>query len=291
MPSLAGDFVNTEGFRYAELILWYGKQLDRNVLRGQLCLLQTRMDYADYHSLYNAAVKDVRKRDGSTFLQWIDDWYRHHDVVPRHFQKGRGQRKATSVVIECLVDIHLSDPRFAGKDRELMKNKIEHWRKKGETWFEIIHRFGAGILLLVPPEEPEGHFKFTKDELSEFLRVLTSRKTEFADALAEANQFMAETFTSQRSTVSSDEVPIGSTPQTASKQIPKKRYPLSPLETRTGFWDSPSLQNHITSQTNNHFVTVPEPTFTSPITPSPNSSHFLQELRCINAVSHEGGAS
>jgi hypothetical protein len=75
-------------------------------------------------------------------------------MPPRKLRRGGGNR-ASCVVTECLVDIHLSDPRFHNKDQEQIKNIIENWRKKGETWFEIVERFGLGMMLLVPHDEPD----------------------------------------------------------------------------------------------------------------------------------------
>jgi hypothetical protein len=56
-------------------------------------------------------------------------------------------------VIDRLVEIHSLDPILShNQSKAQMKRKIEKWRAKGETWFEIIHRYNAGILVLIPPE-------------------------------------------------------------------------------------------------------------------------------------------
>lgn len=77
-------------------------------------------------------------------------------MIRRSIPQGRGKGKATSIVIECLVDIYLCDHVLAfNGDRDTMKNKIENWRKKGETSFKIIDRFSLGVPLLAPSDEPD----------------------------------------------------------------------------------------------------------------------------------------
>ena len=153
LPQLTGGFESTEAPQFVNLVLWHGEQLDRTTLQGHLLQLQTRIYFANYYNLYKAAVKEVGTRKGSTLQQYIKDWYRKRGIKPHKLRGGGGQR-ATCVVTEWFVDIHSSASRLR-LDRDQWKNKIENWRKKGETWFEIIEKFGLGILLLVPQGEAD----------------------------------------------------------------------------------------------------------------------------------------
>jgi hypothetical protein len=137
MPQLARNLISKEASQFVDLVIWHGNQLDRNVLTGRLQHVQRQMDDANYHSLCKVAIEDVRNRNDSPFLQWINEWYRQRGL-PRRLRRG-GANRATCVVIECFVDIHFSDPSFTSpRGRVKMKHKIENWRKRGETWYEII---------------------------------------------------------------------------------------------------------------------------------------------------------
>jgi hypothetical protein len=152
LPQLTGELESNKAAQFVNLILWHGEQLDRTALQSYFLQFQTRIYFANYHNLYKAAVKEVGRTE-SAFRQYMKDWYRQRGMPPHEFRGGGGKR-ATCIVTEWFVDIHSSASRLR-LDRDQWKNKIENWRKKGETWFEIVEQFGLGILLLVPPGEAD----------------------------------------------------------------------------------------------------------------------------------------
>ncbi|KAJ9608579.1 hypothetical protein, variant 2 [Exophiala oligosperma] len=138
---------------FVNFVLQHGRQLEKNSLRGEVQSLKNRMDYAHYYKLYAAASNDTRKDADSSFLPWMREWYRQRNrswALPM----GRGKGVAT-VVMDCLVDLHLSDPRFKGVPPRRMRDRVKQWRALGELWSKLIEGFGPGILLLAPSSEPE----------------------------------------------------------------------------------------------------------------------------------------
>jgi len=152
MPHLATSTAPAGETRYVDLLLWHGQQLRNNTIDGELYSLQSRIDYANYHSLYKVAVEDVRKNKRPLFFQWTDEWIRRqgHSPQKRRISRGYGAKCA---VLDRLVQIHSLDHRSTVvKTRARWVRTIEDWRKKGETPFEIMNRFGAEMMLLIPQE-------------------------------------------------------------------------------------------------------------------------------------------
>jgi hypothetical protein len=151
MPQLATYSPPPGGPRYSELFLWHGQQLDKNTLEGQLHSLQNRIDLANYHSLYKMALQDVRQNNDPMFFQWTDEWLQQRGKTPQKRRSARGYR-ATCAVIDRLVEIHSTDVAFSrNRSKAQMKRKIEKWKERGETWFELINHYGGGVMALIPP--------------------------------------------------------------------------------------------------------------------------------------------
>jgi hypothetical protein len=127
MPQLATNYTSTSR-TYLDLLVWHGQQLDKNTLEGQLHLLQSRFDYANYCSLYNVALEDVSQNKDPLFFRLRDDWLRQRGRSSQRRWVGPGYR-ATCAVIDRLVEIYSLQYRFTGKSIEQMKRMIQNWRK------------------------------------------------------------------------------------------------------------------------------------------------------------------
>ncbi|KAK6362395.1 hypothetical protein LTS17_012896 [Exophiala oligosperma] len=186
---------------FVSFVLQQGRQLERNSLGGEVQSLKNRIDYSQYYNLYVAVFKDIRKDADSIFLPWMRDWYRQRNR-PLCLLMGRGKSVAT-VVMDCLVDLHLSDPRFKGVSSQKMRDRVKHWRVLGELWAKLIEGFGPGMLLLAPSSEPDYRYTFSEPERRAFLTALNQRRSAFDAILPEANQ-MNEKFPYQFVPVSLD---------------------------------------------------------------------------------------
>ncbi|KIW36669.1 uncharacterized protein PV06_11087 [Exophiala oligosperma] len=103
---------------FVNFVLQQGRLLERNSLRAEVQSLKNRIDLAHYYQLYVAASNDTRKGADSPFLAWMREWYRRRGRSPSlAMGKGKG---ASTVVKDCLVDLHLSDSRFQGVPRNFI---------------------------------------------------------------------------------------------------------------------------------------------------------------------------
>ncbi|KIW35886.1 uncharacterized protein PV06_11789 [Exophiala oligosperma] len=99
-----------------------------------------------------------------------------------------GQGKGASTVVkDCLVDLHLSDSRFKGVPPRSMRRRVEKWRAIGGFWSKLIEGFGPGMLLLAPSREPDSRYEFGEPGRRAFLTALTQRRSAFDAILPEAN--------------------------------------------------------------------------------------------------------
>ncbi|KIW09744.1 hypothetical protein PV08_12028 [Exophiala spinifera] len=138
---------------FVNFILQQGRQLETNSLRGEVRSLKNRIDFAHYYQLYVAASNDTRKGADSPFLAWMREWYRRRNRSQSLvMSRGKG---ASTVVKDCLVDLHLSDSRFKGVSPRSMRRRVEKWRAIGGFWSKLIEGFGPGMLLLAPSCEPD----------------------------------------------------------------------------------------------------------------------------------------
>ncbi|KAK6362407.1 hypothetical protein LTS17_012884 [Exophiala oligosperma] len=177
---------------FVNFVLQQGRLLERNSLRGEVQSLKNRIDFAHYYQLYVAASNDTRKGADSPFLAWMGEWYRRRDRSPS-LAMGQG-KGASTVVKDCLVDLHLSDSRFKGVPPRSMRRRLEKWRAIGGFWSKLIEGFGPGMLLLAPSCEPDSRYEFGEPGRRAFLTALTQRRSAFDTILPEANQFMNEKF-------------------------------------------------------------------------------------------------
>ncbi|KIW45772.1 uncharacterized protein PV06_04128 [Exophiala oligosperma] len=109
---------------FVNVVLQQGCLLERSSLRGEIQSLKNRIDFAHYYQLYAAASNDTRKGADSPFLAWMREWYRRRD---RSLSLAMGQGKGASTVVkDCLIDLHLSDSRFKGVPPRNMSCRVEN---------------------------------------------------------------------------------------------------------------------------------------------------------------------
>ena len=117
------------------------REIEGSIFNEYLSHICHRMALANFYCAYRAAHAKPH-----VFLQELD---RHPFQYPHSSQSRlrtkRGQIKERFIE---LVFCQSTGERDWKKD----STRVNNWQKAGRPWFELINRFGAGILLLVPDE-------------------------------------------------------------------------------------------------------------------------------------------
>lgn len=117
------------------------REIEATSLNEQLSRIRNRIALADFYCAYRTA--HARPED---FLQELDQGPPQHIMHPRARNRTRrGQIKESFIQ---LVFCQSTGEREWKKD----STRVNNWQKTGRPWFELIQRFGTGILLLVPEE-------------------------------------------------------------------------------------------------------------------------------------------
>ena len=116
-------------------------EIEDSAIDERLSRFNNRMALANFHGAYHAAQAKPEE-----FLQALDqDVLRH----TRNLRARNGTKRAE--VKERFIELVFC--RAKGK-RDWRKDSVcvNNWQSWGKPWFELINRFGRGILLLVPGE-------------------------------------------------------------------------------------------------------------------------------------------
>lgn len=117
------------------------REIEGSIFNEYLSHICHRMALANFYCAYRAVHAKPH-----VFLQELD---RHPFQYPHSSQSRlrtkRGQIKERFIE---LVFCQSTGERDWKKD----STRVNNWQKAGRPWFELINRFGAGILLLVPDE-------------------------------------------------------------------------------------------------------------------------------------------
>ncbi len=114
------------------------REIEVTSLNEHLSRIRNRLALADFYCAYRAA--HARPKD---FLQELEQHAPQHMNHPRAQSRTRRGRIKESFIE--LVFCQSVDEREWKKD----SIRVNNWQKAGRPWFELIQRFGTGILLLV----------------------------------------------------------------------------------------------------------------------------------------------
>jgi len=117
------------------------REIESSIFNEQLSRICNRIALADFYCAYRAA-----HAKPYAFLQELDRNSSQHS----HRSRARNRTKRAEVKDRFIDLVFCESTRE--RDRKKDSTRVNNWQKAGRPWFELIHRFGTGILLLVPEE-------------------------------------------------------------------------------------------------------------------------------------------
>lgn len=117
------------------------RDIEGSIFNEHLSRICHRRALADFYCAYRAA-----HAKSHVFLQELD---RHPSQHP-HGSQSRLLSKSGAIK-ERFTELVFCQST-GERDRKKDSTRVNNWQKAGRPWFELINRFGTGILLLVPDE-------------------------------------------------------------------------------------------------------------------------------------------
>ena len=117
------------------------RQIEGSAFNEQLSRICNRMALADFYCVYRAA-----HAKPCLFLHELD----RHPSQYAHRSPARKRTKRVEIK-ERFIELVFCKSAHE-RDRKKDATRVNNWQKAGRPWFELINRFGTGILLLVPEE-------------------------------------------------------------------------------------------------------------------------------------------
>ena len=139
LPSRTPIDIDTPAVRIIDAVPHLAREIEDSTLNEQLSRVHHRIALADFYCAYRAAHAQPH-----TFLKELD----RHPSQHIHQAQPRNRNKHTEVkkrFIELVFGQSTSQD-----DRRKSSTYVNNWQKAGKPWFELIKRFGPGILLLMP---------------------------------------------------------------------------------------------------------------------------------------------
>lgn len=117
------------------------RDIEGSIFNEHMSRIRHRIALADFYCAYRAA-----HAKPYVFLQELD----RHPFQHPHGSRPR-LRSRSGAIKERFIDLVFCQST-GERDRKKDSTRVNNWQKAGKPWFELIHRFGSGILLLVPDE-------------------------------------------------------------------------------------------------------------------------------------------
>ena len=117
------------------------RDIESTLFNQHLSRIRHRIALANFHCAYRAA-----HTQPLVFLQEIDQ----HPCQVRHRSHARLRNKSGVIKERFMELVFCQSP--GKRDWKKDSHSMHNWQKAGKPWFELINRFGTGILLLVPDE-------------------------------------------------------------------------------------------------------------------------------------------
>lgn len=131
--------IDTPPARIVDSTPYLARKIENSFFNDQLSRVYNRMALANFYCAYRAA-----HAKPYAFLQKFDR--RPSQYIHRFRARNRTKRAEIKNRFIELVFCRSTRERDRKKDFTCVNN----WQKAGRPWFELINRFGTGILLLVP---------------------------------------------------------------------------------------------------------------------------------------------
>lgn len=115
------------------------REIEHSTFYEQLSRIYHRMALAEFYCAYRAA-----HANPYVFLQELD-----RQPSQQTHQSGTRNRTKRAEVKERFIQLVFCQ---SASERDYRKDstRVNNWQKAGRPWFELIDRFGTGILLLIP---------------------------------------------------------------------------------------------------------------------------------------------
>ena len=139
LPSRTPIHIDTPAARIIDAVPHLAREIEDSTLNEQLSRVQHRIALADFYYAYRAAHAQPH-----TFLKGLD----RHPSQHIHQAQPRNRNKHTEVK-ERFIELVFGQST-SQDDRRKHSTYVNNWQKAGRPWFELIKRFGPGILLLMP---------------------------------------------------------------------------------------------------------------------------------------------
>jgi len=117
------------------------QDIESNLFNQHLSRICHRIALANFYCAYRAAHSQPL-----VFLQELDQ----HPSQIHHRSHARLRNKSGVIKERFMELVFCQSP--GKRDWKKDSNSVHNWQKAGKPWFELINRFGTGILLLVPEE-------------------------------------------------------------------------------------------------------------------------------------------
>ena len=117
------------------------RHIESNLFNQHLSRMGHRIALANFYCAYRTA-----HTQPLVFLQELDQ----DPSQIRHRCHARLRNKSGVIKKRFMELVFCQSP--GKRDWKKDSNSVHNWQKAGKPWFELIHRFGTGILLLVPDE-------------------------------------------------------------------------------------------------------------------------------------------
>lgn len=117
------------------------REIKGNTVNEQLSRVRNRIALADFYCAYRAA-----HAEPYIFLQELDrslSQYTHQPQASHRTRRAEIKHRFIELVFNQAT---------RERDRKKNSTRVNNWQKGGRPWFELIDRFGTGILLLVPED-------------------------------------------------------------------------------------------------------------------------------------------
>jgi len=133
--------IDTPPSQIIQVTLNLVRDIEGSIFNEHLSRICHRRSLADFYCAYRAA-----QAQSHVFLQELD---RHPSQHP-HGSQSR-LRSKSGAIKERFIELVFCQST-GERDRKKDSIRVNNWQKAGRPWFELINRFGTGILLLVPDE-------------------------------------------------------------------------------------------------------------------------------------------
>lgn len=117
------------------------REIEHSAFNEQLSRIYFRIAIANFYCAYRAA-----HTNPCVFLQELD---RHPSQQTSHLRTRNRTKRAE--IKDRFIELVFSQ-WTSKRDHRRDSTRVNNWQKTGRPWFELIDRFGTGILLLVPED-------------------------------------------------------------------------------------------------------------------------------------------